>query len=91
MVQQQETTGTTGAAAVNVGAIDVDSRFSVARLNAEGRAAAQELETRFKDLLQWVATVGVESRALSMAATHLEEASFWAKKAIATNLKNQEH
>ncbi len=70
----------------------VDQAFAVHMLNETGKAKARELAVRFTDLLTWIKqAAGTESRAVSIASLKLEEAAFFAKKAIATNTENQEH
>lgn len=65
--------------------------FAVHLLNDQGIALAKEMAGRFTDLLNWLQLpeICVQSRELSLAKTKLEEAAFFAKKAMATNLVNQ--
>lgn len=67
--------------------------FGVHLLNDDGIAKAKEMAFRFSDLTEWLEQPGmcVSSRELSLAKTKLEEACFFAKKAMATNLMNQKH
>lgn len=64
--------------------------FAVHMLNQEGKQRATELAERFSDLLAHCRAIGVPGRELSLTATKLEEACFYAKKAMATNLVNQQ-
>jgi hypothetical protein len=63
--------------------------FKVHLLNDEGIALAKEMATRFDDLLTWCESVGQPGRELSLVKTKLEEACFFAKKAMAINPKHQ--
>lgn len=65
--------------------------FGVHLLNDEGIEKAKEMAHRFSELLAWLELPDncVSSRELSLAKTKLEEACFYAKKAMATNLLNQ--
>jgi hypothetical protein len=64
--------------------------FAVHKLNADGMKHAQTMAAKFSDLLEFIESVAVQGRELSLATTKLEEASFFAKKAMAINLANQE-
>lgn len=64
--------------------------FAVHMLNEDGKAKAQELAQQFSKLTDYIEAIGVQGRELSLAKTKLEEACFFAKKAMATNLSNQE-
>ena len=72
---------------------EVKSEFGVHILNEEGIQKAKDMATKFSDLLYWLEAPGmcVSGRELSLAKTKLEEACFFAKKAMATNLTNQKH
>jgi len=69
----------------------VRPEFGVHLLNEDGIKRAKEMAHRFSDLVAWLEMSGVcvQSRELSLAKTKLEEACFFAKKAMATNLVNQ--
>jgi hypothetical protein len=68
----------------------VAKEFEVHMLNDQGKKHAQELALRFSDLLGWCRAIGTEGRELSLVATKLEEACFFAKKALAIKKENQE-
>jgi hypothetical protein len=57
--------------------------FQVHRLSAEGLARAEELAERFDALLTFITEHVEPTREYSLAVTKLEEASFYAKKALA--------
>lgn len=63
--------------------------FAFHKLNEQGIANGQEIAARFTALLAFLDTVCIDGRELALARTKLEEASFFAKKAMATNLANQ--
>ena len=64
--------------------------FSVHRLNAEGMRKALEIAEGFDALLSGLQTVCPSSREMSIARTKLEEACFFAKKAMASAPGNSE-
>lgn len=70
----------------------IDDLFKVHRLNPAGIAAAQELARDFTELVRKCeAVAGVAtSRELSLVKTHLQEASYSAKRALAMNPAFQE-
>lgn len=63
--------------------------FEVHLLNDQGIAAAREMAQRFSDILEWCGAVGQPGRELAVATTKLEEACFFAKKAMAQKPENQ--
>lgn len=65
------------------------SQFTVHKLNETGFSRAQLLAEKFSQLLEFCEEVGKEGRELSLAATKLEEACFFAKKSLALNAQNQ--
>lgn len=78
-----------------------NKEFEVHILNAQGIAKAKALAARFDELLDDLTganTVGgftalasrFPSREMSLVRTHLELASFYAKKAMANDKENQE-
>lgn len=69
----------------------MDAAFEVHRLNSEGIEKAKQLAAAFDNLLQQInQIVPVSGRELSICYTKLEEASFFAKKAMAKLGVNQE-
>ncbi len=68
----------------------VSKEFEVHMLNDLGKSAAGQLAERFSDLLDFCKLVGEPGRELSLVATKLEEASFFAKKAMAIKPENQQ-
>ncbi len=70
----------------------VRNEFAVHMLNAEGRERAQAIARDFDHLLGNLETVigAGPSREMSIVRTKLEEACFFAKKAMASQAKNQE-
>lgn len=63
--------------------------FEVHRLNDSGFVKVTELATRFDDLLTHLAILCPAGRELAIVRTKLEEACFFAKKAIANGAENQ--
>lgn len=67
--------------------------FRVHLLNEQGVEKARQLATSFDDLLdqleRLVGPTGVNSREFSIVKTNLETASFYAKKAMASQPENQ--
>lgn len=65
--------------------------FATHLLNDGGIMKARAMAARFSELVDWLEGSGmcVMSRELSIAKTKLEEACFFAKKAMAINLVNQ--
>lgn len=59
--------------------------FAVHMLNERGKEEARKLAAQFDGLQTYVTGLGGDSRCQSIAATKLEEACFYAKKALATN------
>lgn len=64
--------------------------FKSHMLNDAGKAKATELAVRFTTLLEKIEQLGVTGRELAIVKTKLEEASFFAKKGVASLLENQE-
>jgi hypothetical protein len=66
--------------------------FQVHLLNEEGKAKALQLAEAFSDLMDRVEALGLggDGRALALAKTKLEEACFFAKRAMASRAVNQE-
>ncbi len=70
--------------------MDTKSYFKVHKLNKIGLAKAQTLANNFEDLANAIVEMSHESREQSIALTKLEEACFFAKKALAIDPNNQE-
>lgn len=67
----------------------MNKEFEVHILNDDGIAKARNLAGYFDSLLDILKGVCPESRELSIVKTKLEEACFFAKKAIANDPANQ--
>lgn len=67
----------------------MNSEFAVHILNDEGIQKAKDIAVNFDNLLNYLKDTCIEGREFSIVKTKLEEASFFAKKAMATNLRNQ--
>lgn len=63
--------------------------FATHMLNEEGKEKAAIIRDSFDVLLNRLSSVCIPCRELSIAKTKLEEACFFAKKAMAINLNNQ--
>lgn len=63
--------------------------FQVHILNAQGLELAAQMSERFSDLLDWLYGVCESSPELTIASRKLEEASFYAKKAMAQQRENK--
>ena len=71
----------------------MDPLFEVHRLNEAGIAKANAVASAFDHLLgtlQEIAEEGANGRLFAIVKTNLEEACFFAKKAIAIRPENQE-
>ena len=70
----------------------MDGLFEVHILNDEGKANAQDIANKFNNLLLDLEKVCGDppNREWSIVKTKLEEACFFAKKAMATKRQNQE-
>jgi hypothetical protein len=66
-----------------------DSLFQVHMLNEEGKARARDIANDFDILLQNLRANCPEGREFSIVKTKLEEAAFFAKKAMANVKENQ--
>lgn len=69
---------------------NVEKEFSVHMLNEQGKSYATEMSVRFSDLLTWCRQAGQPGREIAIVATKLEEACFFAKKAMAMKSENQQ-
>ena len=65
--------------------------FEVHILNEDGIQRAKDMAVKFSELVDWLeeGALCVEGRTFSIVKTKLEEACFFAKKAMASNLVNQ--
>lgn len=71
--------------------MSIRQEFTVHVLNAEGMARANRLARAFSSFLDEVEEIcGAEGRAIAIVRTKLQEASFFAKRAMAENPGNQE-
>lgn len=64
--------------------------FEVHMLNDDGKKKASNLADAFSNLLSIIEELCPEGRELSIVKTKLEEASFFAKKAMAKQPENQQ-
>lgn len=71
--------------------VKMKQEFKVHLLNEQGITKAKDMASKFSDLLTYLEqeTVCLQGRELSIVKTKLEEASFFAKKAMAMNPVNQ--
>jgi hypothetical protein len=67
----------------------MDPLFQVHRLNGGGQAKAAFVANAFNDLLSNISTHVSPGREFAIVKTKLEEACFFAKKAIANDPSNQ--
>ena len=67
----------------------MNDNFKAHMLNAEGIAKARDMAESFDVLLEHLKLLGVDGRYAALVATKLEEACFFAKKAIAIKPENQ--
>lgn len=66
------------------------NEFKVHILNDDGITRAKDLAYHFTNFLNTVETIiGTEGREVAIVRTKLEEASFFAKKAMASRPENQ--
>lgn len=68
----------------------VDPMFRTHMLNEQGKTHAEVIANGFNDLLALIKTYCPESREFSICKTKLEEACFYAKKAMANGTANQQ-
>ncbi len=70
---------------------NIRNEFQVHRLNDEGMARANDLARLFSEFLSGVEChTGTEGRDVAIVRTKLQEASFYAKRAMASHVENQE-
>ncbi len=67
-----------------------NSEFATHILNESGKQKAAAIQETFDTALNTLATICKPGRELSIVKTKLEEASFFAKKAMATDADNQQ-
>lgn len=63
--------------------------FEVYKLNGVGMKKARQIADAFSALLHHLGKVCTDGREFSICKTKLEEACFFAKKAMAINMENQ--
>jgi hypothetical protein len=69
----------------------IRSEFAVHMLNDEGKQKATALARLFTDLLNGVEDIsGTAGREVALVRTHLELASYYAKRAMASRPENQQ-
>jgi len=68
----------------------VDPLFRVHRLNDDGMKKAEEIAAAFNDCLNRLKGMCAEGREFAIVKTKLEEAAFFAKKAMANTPANQQ-
>lgn len=68
----------------------MDSLFASHMLNDNGKQKAKQIGYAFSNLMHELATLCPEGREFSIVKTKLEEASFFAKKAMARDSTNHE-
>lgn len=67
----------------------MDSAFQVHRLNEKGMQKAKKMSEAFDNLYNELCGMCVMGRELAIARSKLEEACFFAKKAMANDSDNQ--
>lgn len=69
----------------------MDSAFEVHMLNEDGKGKANAIACKFYELLCGLEGIGIKpGREMSIVRTKLEEACFFAKKAMANQKENQQ-
>jgi len=68
----------------------MDALFQVHRLNDEGMKKAEMIASAFDRLLTELKPLCAEGREFAIVKTKLEEAAFFAKKAMSTVAKHQD-
>lgn len=64
--------------------------FDVHMLNDEGKKKARDIAEGFSTLLTMIENMIPQSRARSIAITHLQDACFWTKRGMAELPENQQ-
>jgi hypothetical protein len=67
----------------------VDPLFAVHRLSEDGMKKAEEIAAAFNNLLARLESICPQGREFAIVKTKLEEAAFFAKKAMSTSPTNQ--
>ena len=67
----------------------MNKEFQVHRLNEAGMKSAQDIAQAFDECLEKLLVLCPDGRALAIVRTKLEEAAFFAKKAMASLPGNQ--
>lgn len=70
--------------------MSIRQEFAVHRLNSLGMTRAEAIAEEFSRLMTALDTLCPASREKSLVVTKLQEAAFWAKRAIAVIPENQE-
>lgn len=70
--------------------MEIDSLFKVHLLNEDGKLLAVKMAEDFTTLLSSLSAVLQDSRDFSIVKTKLQEACFFAKRALATQERFQE-
>lgn len=68
----------------------MDALFEVHMLNEAGKRNAQYIAGAFNDLLDKLGQICPAGREMAITKTKLEEACFFAKKAMASDTSNQQ-
>lgn len=68
----------------------INPLFRAYRLNEDGMKKAEEIAAAFNDCLNRLQGLCAEGREFALVKTKLEEASFFAKKSMASVLDNQQ-
>lgn len=75
---------------VNQAEPEKNPEFAVHMLNEQGKVKARQIQQTFDICLNRLTELCMDGRSMSLVRTKLEEACFFAKKAMAINLGNQE-
>lgn len=89
MDRQSQAGGGSGGSAASPARQTVNPEFQVHRLNEQGLKKADNIAVSFDNLLNELKGNIPAGRELSLVQTHLEQACFYAKKAIAKQPENQ--
>lgn len=75
---------------IGPGGMKKNPEFATHMLNPMGKEKAKEIQAIFDHALNRLELVCTQGREFAITKTKLEEACFFAKKAMAINLNNQE-